>query len=69
MKILHSCAQEVKTAVATHEADHDNGPFGHAQQQTTKLIMQIELIELQLPLYQVDCCLVVALVTAIASLK
>jgi hypothetical protein len=29
-----------KIAVVTHQADHDNGLFGHTQQQTTKMITQ-----------------------------
>jgi cytochrome c551/c552 len=24
-----------------HQADHDNGPFGHTEQQTTEMITQI----------------------------
>jgi hypothetical protein len=36
-----ACAQPVKSSVAAHQADHDNGPFGHTQQQTTKMITQI----------------------------
>jgi hypothetical protein len=30
-----------KIAVVAHQADHDNGPFGHTQQQTTEMITQI----------------------------
>jgi hypothetical protein len=36
-------AQQVKSSVIAHQADHANGPFGHAQQQTTKMITQIYL--------------------------
>jgi hypothetical protein len=36
MKIHEACAQQVKTAVVIHQADHDKGPCGHTQQQTTK---------------------------------
>ena len=35
-----ACVQQ-KLPVVAHQADHDNGPFGHTQQQTTKLTMQI----------------------------
>jgi hypothetical protein len=28
-----------------HQDDHNNGPFGHTQQQTTKMTMQTLLIE------------------------
>jgi hypothetical protein len=41
MKTYKVCAQQVKNAVVTPKADHDNGPFGHTQQQTTKMNMQI----------------------------
>jgi hypothetical protein len=41
MKTLEAFLQQVKTAVVTHLADHDNGRFGCTQQQTTKLIIQI----------------------------
>ncbi len=40
-----ACAQRVKNSVVAHQADHDNGPFGHTQQQTTKMMMQIYLFE------------------------
>jgi hypothetical protein len=36
MKTHKACAQQVKTAVIPHEAELDNGPFGHTQQQATK---------------------------------
>jgi hypothetical protein len=39
------CAQQVKSSVVTHQTDHGNGPFGHTQQQTTKMITQIYLLE------------------------
>jgi hypothetical protein len=38
-----ACAQQVKSSVVAHQADHDNGLFGHTQQQTTKMITQIYL--------------------------
>jgi hypothetical protein len=38
-------AQQVKSSVIAHQADHDNGPFGHTQQQSTKMIRQIYLLE------------------------
>jgi hypothetical protein len=43
---LKSCAQqEVKISVVAHQVDHDNGPFGHTQQQNTETIPQINLLE------------------------
>jgi hypothetical protein len=36
-----ACPQQVKSSVVAHQADHDNGPFDHTQQQTTKMITQI----------------------------
>ena len=36
-----ACAQQLKSSVVARQADHDNGPFGHPQQQTTKMITQI----------------------------
>jgi hypothetical protein len=36
-----ACVQRGKSSVVAHQADHDNGPFGHTQQQTTKMITQI----------------------------
>jgi hypothetical protein len=33
--------QQVKSSIVAHQADHEDGPFGHTQQQTTKLKMQI----------------------------
>jgi hypothetical protein len=37
-----ACAQQVKSSVLDHQADHDNGRFGHTtQEQTTKRRMQI----------------------------
>jgi hypothetical protein len=33
--------QQVKNAVVVHQVYHGNGPFGHTQQQTKKLTMQI----------------------------
>jgi hypothetical protein len=42
METLEACAQQVKIAVVTHQADHDNIPFDHTQQQeTTQPIMQM----------------------------
>ena len=38
---LKACPQQVESSVVAHWADHDNGPFGHTQQQTTKMITQI----------------------------
>jgi hypothetical protein len=36
-----ACAQQGKSSAVAHQTDHDNGPFGHTQQQTTKMMMQI----------------------------
>jgi hypothetical protein len=36
-----TCAQQRKNLVIAHQADHGNGPVGHTQQQTTKMITQI----------------------------
>jgi hypothetical protein len=36
--------QQVKSSVVAHQADHDNGPFGHSQKQTTKM-MTISVLE------------------------
>jgi hypothetical protein len=52
-----------KIAVVAHQADHDNGPFGHAQQQSTEMIAQIYFIiraiaTTGLSFIIVDCCLV-----------
>jgi hypothetical protein len=41
----NACAQQVESSVVIHQADHDNAPFGHTQQQTTKMITQIYLLE------------------------
>jgi hypothetical protein len=41
MKTHKAWAQQVNTAAVTHQADYDDGPFGHTQQQTTKLTIQI----------------------------
>ena len=43
-KTHEACAQQVQTAVIIYKADHDNNngpPFGHSQQQTTRMTMQI----------------------------
>jgi hypothetical protein len=36
-----ACAQQGKSSVVAHQADHDNGPFGHTQQQNAKMITQM----------------------------
>jgi hypothetical protein len=36
-----ACAQQGKSSAIAHQADHDNGPFGQTQQQTTKMLTQI----------------------------
>jgi hypothetical protein len=41
MKMHEACAQQVNTAVVAHQAHHDDGPFGHTQQQTKKMTMQV----------------------------
>jgi hypothetical protein len=33
-----ACAQQVKSWVVAHQADHANGPFGHTQQPTTNML-------------------------------
>jgi hypothetical protein len=40
-----ACAQQVESSAVTNQADHDNGPFGHTQQQTTKRITQLYVLE------------------------
>jgi hypothetical protein len=58
-----ACAQQGKSSVAAHQADHDNGPFGHTEQQTTKRITPIydlarAIVTIVSSVSTVDCCLV-----------
>jgi hypothetical protein len=54
-----ACALLLKSSVVAHQAGHDKGPFGHTQQQTTKMIMQmIRTVATFAPSdITVDCCL------------
>jgi hypothetical protein len=36
-----ACAQQGKSSVVAHQADHDNGPFGLTQERITKMITQV----------------------------